>query len=214
MFIIKEDWMYEVCLLDYDTGIAGKYWHNLPRNKRRQNRWSFEKDIDAWFLSADKTEALYECSSTFLCEKLEDLVGREFLDAKAAHNYVFASFQQWWVFNKERKLLFKNRRVAVGERTIGDSDITTEGVEMNIEWKDLMSKITEFAEAGSSDDAFFFEYLLLPDTDKHQYWDDAKENVRIGNNKTQGRWVKRQTFYNHLNRFKKKLAAAFYADEQ
>jgi len=204
--------MYEICLLDYDTGIAGKYWHNLPRNKRRQNRWSFEKDIDAWFLSADKTEALYETSSTFLCDKMEDLLGKEFVDAKAAHNYVFASFQQWWVFNKERKLLFKNRRVAVGERTIGDSDITTEGVEMNIEWKDLIEKVEEFAQGGSADDAFFFEYLLLPDTEKHQYWDDKKENVRIGNSNTQGRWVKRQTFYNHLNRFKKKIASAFNAE--
>jgi hypothetical protein len=212
MFTIKEDWMYEICLLDYDTGIAGKYWHNLPRNKRRQNRWSFEKDIDAWFLSADKTEALYETSSTFLCDKMEDLLGKEFVDAKAAHNYVFASFQQWWVFNKERKLLFKNRRVAVGERTIGDSDITTEGVEMNIEWKDLIEKVEEFAQGGSADDAFFFEYLLLPDTEKHQYWDDKKENVRIGNSNTQGRWVKRQTFYNHLNRFKKKIASAFNAE--
>lgn len=212
MFIIKEDWMYEICLLDYDTGIAGKYWHNLPRNKRRQNRWSFEKDIDAWFLSADKTEALYETSSTFLCDKMEDLLGKEFVDAKAAHNYVFASFQQWWVFNKERKLLFKNRRVAVGERTIGDSDITTEGVEMNIEWKDLIEKVEEFAQGGSADDAFFFEYLLLPDTEKHQYWDEKKENVRIGNSNTQGRWVKRQTFYNHLNRFKKKIASAFNAE--
>ena len=212
MFIIKEDWMYEICLLDYDTGIAGKYWHNLPRNRRRQNRWSFEKDIDAWFLSADKTEALYETSSTFLCDKMEDLLGKEFVDAKAAHNYVFASFQQWWVFNKERKLLFKNRRVAVGERTIGDSDITTEGVEMNIEWKDLIEKVEEFAQGGSADDAFFFEYLLLPDTEKHQYWDEKKENVRIGNSNTQGRWVKRQTFYNHLNRFKKKIASAFNAE--
>jgi len=212
MFIIKEDWMYEICLLDYDTGIAGKYWHNLPRNKRRQNRWSFEKDIDAWFLSADKTEALYETSSTFLCDKMEDLLGKEFVDAKAAHNYVFASFQQWWVFNKERKLLFKNRRVAVGERTVGDSDITTEGVEMNIEWKDLIEKVEEFAQGGSADDAFFFEYLLLPDTEKHQYWDEKKENVRIGNSNTQGRWVKRQTFYNHLNRFKKKIASAFNAE--
>ena len=204
--------MYEICLLDYDTGIAGKYWHNLPRNKRRQNRWSFEKDIDAWFLSQDKTEALYETSSTFLCDKMEDLVGKEFVDAKAAHNYVFASFQQWWVFNKERKLLFKNRRVSVGERTIGDSDITTEGVEMNIEWKDLIEKVEEFAQGGTSDDAFFFEYLLLPDTEKHQYWDEKKENVRIGNSNTQGRWVKRQTFYNHLNRFKKKIASAFNAE--
>tara|TARA_R110002020_G_scaffold39617_3_gene117514 strand:+ start:327 stop:965 length:639 start_codon:yes stop_codon:yes gene_type:complete len=212
MFIIKEDWMYEICLLDYDTGIAGKYWHNLPRNKRRQNRWSFEKDIDAWFLSADKTEALYETSSTFLCDKMEDLLGKEFVDAKAAHNYVFASFQQWWVFNKERKLLFKNRRVAVGERTIGDSDIITQGVEMNIEWKDLIEKVEEFAQGGSADDAFFFEYLLLPDTEKHQYWDEKKENVRIGNSNTQGRWVKRQTFYNHLNRFKKKIASAFNAE--
>ncbi len=212
MFIIKEDWMYEICLLDYDTGIAGKYWHNLPRNKRRQNRWSFEKDIDAWFLSADKTEALYETSSTFVCDKMEDLVGKEFVDAKAAHNYVFASFQQWWVFNKERKLLFKNRRVAVGERTIGDSDIITQGVEMNIEWKDLIEKVEEFAQGGSADDAFFFEYLLLPDTEKHQYWDEKKENVRIGNSNTQGRWVKRQTFYNHLNRFKKKIASAFNAE--
>lgn len=212
MFIIKEDWMYEICLLDYDTGIAGKYWHNLPRNKRRQNRWSFEKDIDAWFLSADKTEALYETSSTFLCDKMEDLLGKEFVDAKAAHNYVFASFQQWWVFNKERKLLFKNRRVAVGERTVGDSDIITEGVEMNIEWKDLIEKVEEFAQGGSADDAFFFEYLLLPDTEKHQYWDEKKENVRIGNSNTQGRWVKRQTFYNHLNRFKKKIASAFNAE--
>jgi len=212
MFIIKEDWMYEICLLDYDTGIAGKYWHILPRNKRRQNRWSFEKDIDAWFLSADKTEALYETSSTFLCDKMEDLLGKEFVDAKAAHNYVFASFQQWWVFNKERKLLFKNRRVAVGERTIGDSDIITQGVEMNIEWKDLIEKVEEFAQGGSADDAFFFEYLLLPDTEKHQYWDEKKENVRIGNSNTQGRWVKRQTFYNHLNRFKKKIASAFNAE--
>jgi hypothetical protein len=212
MFIIKEDWMYEICLLDYDTGIAGKYWHNLPRNRRRQNRWSFEKDIDAWFLSADKTEALYETSSTFLCDKMEDLLGKEFVDAKAAHNYVFASFQQWWVFNKERKLLFKNRRVAVGERTIGDSDIITQGVEMNIEWKDLIEKVEEFAQGGSADDAFFFEYLLLPDTEKHQYWDEKKENVRIGNSNTQGRWVKRQTFYNHLNRFKKKIASAFNAE--
>lgn len=212
MFIIKEDWMYEICLLDYDTGIAGKYWHNLPRNKRRQNRWSFEKDIDAWFLSADKTEALYETSSTFVCDKMEDLVGKEFVDAKAAHNYVFASFQQWWVFNKERKLLFKNRRVAVGERTVGDSDIITQGVEMNIEWKDLIEKVEEFAQGGSADDAFFFEYLLLPDTEKHQYWDEKKENVRIGNSNTQGRWVKRQTFYNHLNRFKKKIASAFNAE--
>ena len=212
MFIIKEDWMYEICLLDYDTCIAGKYWHNLPRNKRRQNRWSFEKDIDAWFLSADKTEALYETSSTFLCDKMEDLLGKEFVDAKAAHNYVFASFQQWWVFNKERKLLFKNRRVAVGERTIGDSDIITQGVEMNIEWKDLIEKVEEFAQGGSADDAFFFEYLLLPDTEKHQYWDEKKENVRIGNSNTQGRWVKRQTFYNHLNRFKKKIASAFNAE--
>ena len=212
MFIIKEDWMYEICLLDYDTGIAGKYWHNLPRNMRRQNRWSFEKDIDAWFLSADKTEALYETSSTFVCDKMEDLVGKEFVDAKAAHNYVFASFQQWWVFNKERKLLFKNRRVAVGERTIGDSDIITQGVEMNIEWKDLIEKVEEFAQGGSADDAFFFEYLLLPDTEKHQYWDEKKENVRIGNSNTQGRWVKRQTFYNHLNRFKKKIASAFNAE--
>ena len=212
MFIIKEDWMYEICLLDYDTGIAGKYWHNLPRNKRRQNRWSFEKDIDAWFLSADQTEALYETSSTFLCDKMEDLLGKEFVDAKAAHNYVFASFQQWWVFNKERKLLFKNRSVAVGERTIGDSDIITQGVEMNIEWKDLIEKVEEFAQGGSADDAFFFEYLLLPDTEKHQYWDEKKENVRIGNSNTQGRWVKRQTFYNHLNRFKKKIASAFNAE--
>ena len=212
MFIIKEDWMYEICLLDYDTGIAGKYWHNLPRNRRRQNRWSFEKDIDAWFLSADKTEALYETSSTFLCDKMEDLLGKEFVDAKAAHNYVYASFQQWWVFNKERKLLFKNRRVAVGERTIGDSDIITQGVEMNIEWKDLIEKVEEFAQGGSADDAFFFEYLLLPDTEKHQYWDEKKENVRIGNSNTQGRWVKRQTFYNHLNRFKKKIASAFNAE--
>jgi len=212
MFIIKEDWMYEICLLDYDTGIAGKYWHNLPRNKRRQNRWSFEKDIDAWFLSADKTEALYETSSTFLCDKMEDLLGKEFVDAKAAHNYVFASFQQWWVFNKERKLLFKNRRGAVGERNIGDSDIITQGVEMNIEWKDLIEKVEEFAQGGSADDAFFFEYLLLPDTEKHQYWDEKKENVRIGNSNTQGRWVKRQTFYNHLNRFKKKIASAFNAE--
>jgi len=204
--------VYEICLLDYDTGIAGKYWHNLPRNRRRQNRWSFEKDIDAWFLSADKTEALYETSSTFLCDKMEDLLGKEFVDAKAAHNYVFASFQQWWVFNKERKLLFKNRRVAVGERTIGDSDIITQGVEMNIEWKDLIEKVEEFAQGGSADDAFFFEYLLLPDTEKHQYWDEKKENVRIGNSNTQGRWVKRQTFYNHLNRFKKKIASAFNAE--
>jgi len=83
---------------------------------------------------------------------------------------------------------------------------------MNIEWKDLIEKVEEFAQGGSADDAFFFEYLLLPDTEKHQYWDDKKENVRIGNSNTQGRWVKRQTFYNHLNRFKKKIASAFNAE--
>ncbi len=212
MFIIKRDWMYEICLMDYETGIAGKYWHNLPRQKRRQNRWSFEKDIDAWFLSENLQEALYECSSSFLCDKMEDLLEREFATPKDAHNYVFASFQQWWVFNKERKLLFKNRRVAVGERTIGDSDLTTEGVEMKVQWKDLMDKVEEFAKAGTADDAFFFEYLLLPDTEKYQYWDDKKENVRIGNKDNAGRWVKRQTFYNHLNKFKKKLATAFNAE--
>lgn len=209
MFIITKDWFYQTCLMDYDTGIAGKYWHNLPKNKRRQSRWSFEKDIEAWWLSEDMTEALYETSSQFVCDKLEVLIGREFLSAEDAHNYLFGCFQQWWVFNKERKLLFKNKRVAVSEKTIGDSDIKTDGVEMKIEWKDLMVKIQEFASDGSADDAFFFEYLLLPDDEKNLYWSDDKQQVRIGNKNNAGRWVKRQTFYNHLNRFKKKLAKAF-----
>ena len=209
MFIITKDWFYQTCLMDYDTGIAGKYWHNLPRNKRRQSRWSFEKDIEAWWLSEDMTEALWETSSQFVCDKIGDLVDREFLSGEDAHNYVFASFQQWWVLNKERKLLFKNKRVAVAEKTIGDSDLQTEGVYMKVEWKDLIAKIQEFAEAGTADDAFFFEYLLLTDEQKNEYWSEDKQEVRIGNKETKFRWVKRQTFYNHLNKFKKKLAEAF-----
>lgn len=210
MFIITEDWFYQQCLLDYNTGMAGKYHHNLLRSKRkRQPQWSFEKDIKNYWVTDDLSVALYECSSQFVCDRMENLVGCEFLTAEDAHDYCFAAFTYWWSNHRERTCELKNKKYSVEEMTIGSDNNNTNGVEMKVEWKDLLNKIEEFAQAGSADDAFFFEYLLMTDEEKNSYWSDDKQQVRIGNKKVKGRWVKRQTFYNHLNKFKRKLADAF-----
>jgi hypothetical protein len=200
MFIIQEKWLVDSVLLDYDTGIAGKYLHS---NKKRQSAWSFIRDVEGYYVT-DKDEALYECSSDFYADKAETLIGMEFTDAESAHNYVFACFVQWWFAVKRDTRFFKNKRLTIAERTIGDSDIITEGVEMKTEWKDLMNKIEAFASQGSSDDAFFFRYLLLSDEEKNSFWSEDRKKVSIN-----GRWVARQTFYNHIRNFKQKLDKAF-----
>jgi hypothetical protein len=202
MFIITERWLVTITTQDFDTGIAGKYLHS---NKKRQNGWSFIRDIEGYYVSDSKEDALLECSVDFYADKAETLIGMEFDSAEEAHNYVFACFAQWWYGLKRDSRYFKNKKLSVSERTIGDYDISEQGVmEMKTEWKDLMNKIESFALSGSSDDAFFFQYMLLTDEQKNSFWSEDRKKVNIN-----GRWVARQTFYNHIRNFKTKLEKTF-----
>lgn len=210
-FEITQEWLFFKCLTNFDSGIAGTFARNIPRSKRgHKNKRYFVDQVQGYFVNGSSTEALWECSSKFLCEKSEDMVGRIYPNEEEAFKYLFASFRNWWynftrddtwfkMIQKDGKLIKLN----VKETTIKGDEMVEDN---NNDWSILLGQLEEFAKAAGKDDYFFFTYLLLSDKEKKAYHSGSGNDMVVLVN---GRKIKRQTFYNRLNTFKKKLAKVF-----
>lgn len=214
-FEITNEWLWFRCLTNFDSGIAGTFARNIPKSKRGHgNKKYFIDQVCGYFVNSNETEALWECSSKFICEKAEDMEGRVYPSEEEAFKYLFATFRNWWYNFTRDDTWFKMIQVDGKLKKLDVKETTLKGDEMiedkTNDWGILIEQLEEYAKTCGKDDYFFFTYLLLSDKDKKAFHIGSGNDMHVLVN---GRKIKRQTFYNRLNTFKKKLAKVINGDK-